>query len=831
MTITRKTAGAFMALLGMVLLANPAFSQGVPGTFLLEGVLHGSGGGPAADGDYTVTFTVYDKQSGGAVLHQDKDVKVTVAGGRFTAVIGGAKAIDDKVLSGKASAWLGIKIGTDPELPVTALHSVPFALRAGTANALDCVGCVDGKKVAGGSLGPAQVNFAYAAAADGIKGGDAKAAKALKCTGCVGVDHLLFYKDVEIKDQTLTAAKITSGGDVVAKGTVAAKEFVGDGSKLSGIKTPAGECKTAGEVVKGINPDGSLKCVKAMDPSALPKDGLKNISNGLLATQFNDPIPGATNQKIKDNNPDGILTAINFPDIGIAQQIEVNVDIFNSDTADLAVFLFPPNAPVLPTKRSSIISNYPAAPSIDATKYPHYVLHMKKQFDAGNKTTIKTTFPTKTKPISGDIHKDWLNKNIKGSWRLLIIDTAFLNNGDDGELKSWNITIQTLSNKQVEVAGTAFVKDTLWGKYEGSGKPGGTLKVGGGLQIGESSVPCSAAEDGTVRKIKGGGMQVCEGGYWVYLHRDMCPGPKVGGICLASVGSGNLNFRDSSLFCASKHADLCTDSQVWVLDQRAMLWSTATWTNSFSDNDAGNWSELNNGTGDDHHWTSGWQGPCCYNLTAPRPGDKIVKGVRLVYMHHNNAVYFRQAATYCAGMGADLCSKSQYQVLRENSGASGMNTGWGYWSSDHSDNDNTGGSYQKGIGPVSDNPNLGQHWSFACCASHRKTIDECPVARVGGVCAPVIVNSNSANWSQSSNACASKNLELCSISEVAVLRNKGKFASSTRVWTESYSDCDGCGGTSGSSPGSGNNGPGHISVGGIGDDHPNSTSAGYACCL
>ena len=32
----------------------------------------------------------------------------------------------------------------------------------------------------------------------------------------------------------------------------------------------------------------------------------------------------------------------------------------------------------------------------------------------------------------------------------------------------------------------------------------------------------------------------------------------------------------------------------------AMLVSNGTWTNSFADNDAGQWSEVNNGTGDDH---------------------------------------------------------------------------------------------------------------------------------------------------------------------------------------------------------------------------------------
>ena len=62
------------------------------------------------------------------------------------------------------------------------------------------------------------------------------------------------------------------------------------------------------------------------------------------------------------------------------------------------------------------------------------------------------TWPAPDKTLSGDL-SGWVGKNPKGKWRLRIIDTGFKNNGIDGQLKVWTISIQTLSNKKVAADG------------------------------------------------------------------------------------------------------------------------------------------------------------------------------------------------------------------------------------------------------------------------------------------------------------------------------------------------------------------------------------------
>ena len=845
--------------LALLALSPAAAFAAAPTTVLIEGAMHSTGGGAAADGVYDATFRLWDKATAGVELHKEI-TKIQTINGRFNHVLGKAAAMDVAALVGKGVAFLGVQIGTDPEMSRAELHGVMFASWANTAGDVACKGCVGQEDIAAGSISGVNVGFNYANS--DTKGGNALKANALACTGCVTVDHLKFDKDLDLGANALSAGKLTSGGDIVAKGSISAAKFLGDGSQLTGIKTPSGTCSVAGEVMKGIDGDGKPICVKALDAKNLPGDGLNEISSDTLSNHFSDTIVGGKGLDIPDEDSTGLLDIITVPSVGKADTFEVYVEISKEpfvddnpkngkadfDTRDLTVLLFPPTTNDLPEKRSNIVSNFLKKPTVDQGQFPHYILHSLGG-DEGD-LTIAATYPTKTTVVAGDIHKDWLGKDPVGKWRLLILDNSDRpSTTTDGKLVSWHIKFQTTSTNQVLVAGQQFINGKLYGSYNGhdtkqkGGDLGGTLQVGAAMQVGSSAAACTAGLDGAIRNVAGDQIELCKAGRWVALQPKLCPGADIHGVCLASTGDGNQDFRTSARYCAGINADMCTDSQTWVLDRSGMLDSTATWTNSFADNDSGQWSELNNGTGDDHSWGSGWQAPCCYNLTPWRKTEKNIKGVRLLHMHKSNRVYFRQAAMYCAGLGGDICSKAQMQVLRENASASGYNTGYGYWSSDHGDNDSAG--WEKGIGPhISDNPTFGQHWSFACCASHRKNVDECPVARIDGVCAPIIVDENKWNWSQAANACASKELELCSISEVAVLRFKGKFNSTngqaTRVWTENYSDCDSCGQSSGCPHGydcgapnmpTSDSGPGKIAVGPIGDDHPPTTKGGYACCL
>ena len=84
-------------------------------------------GGVAGDGDYTMTFTLYDAQVAGTQLWTQTKSGVVVSGGLFDALIGddAANAIMAGVFHDHDEVWLGVTLeagpgvttGGDPELP------------------------------------------------------------------------------------------------------------------------------------------------------------------------------------------------------------------------------------------------------------------------------------------------------------------------------------------------------------------------------------------------------------------------------------------------------------------------------------------------------------------------------------------------------------------------------------------------------------------------------------------------------------------------------------------------------------------------------------------
>ena len=157
---TRWLRGAAAAAIASALVAAPAFAA-IPKTSLIDGVLTSSGGSAAADGDYDIVFAIYDAASGGNTTWTET-AKVKVTGGRFSHALGSVAALDQTKLIAANAHWLGLKVGSDPELPRQALHASLFSQVAGQALALTCDGCVGSNQLSNGGVAAAKVGFNYA---------------------------------------------------------------------------------------------------------------------------------------------------------------------------------------------------------------------------------------------------------------------------------------------------------------------------------------------------------------------------------------------------------------------------------------------------------------------------------------------------------------------------------------------------------------------------------------------------------------------------------------------------------------------------------------------
>ena len=460
-TMTLLAAGLLAA---SALLAAPAVHAAVPTTSVLEGFLSSTGGGAVADGLYDVTFAIYNVQINGSAAWTEGPLKVEVKGGRFTHALGSGKPLSAAVLDQLSVGWLSMKIGTDPELPRQRLRSVAYALLADTAKALACSGCITNIAIADKTIGAAKVGFNYADSA--TKGGPAKSAADLSCTNCVSVDELKIDKTLDLGGNALKAK-------AVAADTVTAGVFKGSGAELTGIKIPTGECPVKGQVVYGIDGDGKLKCVAAVALAALPADGIDEISNNLIHNQFENEDCIAKAVPIADNDPTGVDTVITFGNYGLAQKLEVLIDVKNSDTANLTIKIWDP-------------------------KNVEYLLW--KSSKPG--TALSGNWPTTHTTVSGDL-TTWVNKNPQGKWRLQVIDhKVHPQNADpDGEISKFCVKIKTLSNQKVQVKGDLIVDGSI-------SSPGG-IDIKGSLKLGPTAKACDANSKGTLRWDNVWGLQAC----------------------------------------------------------------------------------------------------------------------------------------------------------------------------------------------------------------------------------------------------------------------------------------------------------------------------------
>lgn len=129
-------------------LVNGGVAQ-VPQTISYQGVLADADGNAVPDGDYDLTFTLYDAASGGTALWTETQ-SVAVVGGVFNVALGSVTPFD---LPFDAPYWLGSQIGTDGALqPRIELTASPYSLNAASVADSSVTGATIANAVAVRSL-------------------------------------------------------------------------------------------------------------------------------------------------------------------------------------------------------------------------------------------------------------------------------------------------------------------------------------------------------------------------------------------------------------------------------------------------------------------------------------------------------------------------------------------------------------------------------------------------------------------------------------------------------------------------------------------------------
>ncbi|UCC45436.1 MAG: hypothetical protein JSU65_05820 [Candidatus Zixiibacteriota bacterium] len=132
----RQTLWASIMLTALTVLLAGAAAAEVPQVINYQGRLLDDLGYLVADGDYQITFNIWNYYSGGALLWSSGAQIVPVEDGLFSYELGSAVPLPHALFTDTVR-WLGISVSGDPEIePRTRLITVPYAyqaLRADTA--------------------------------------------------------------------------------------------------------------------------------------------------------------------------------------------------------------------------------------------------------------------------------------------------------------------------------------------------------------------------------------------------------------------------------------------------------------------------------------------------------------------------------------------------------------------------------------------------------------------------------------------------------------------------------------------------------------------------
>lgn len=276
----------------IVFTSNNIFSQAIPKQIDYQGVLKTSAGTIVPDGNYQLTFRIYNDPTGGTPLWSEAQT-VAVANGIFSAHLGSITPITTVPFN--RIHFLGITIGADPELsPRTILTPSPYSFMAinvmdntvvKSLNSLkDDVNLVAGSNV---TITPSGNNLTISAAGGGggtvtqVNTGAGLTGGPITTTGTISVANDGITTAM-LQNNSITSSKIVDGTiattDLGDNSVTSAK--IVDGTIASGDL--ANNSVTSAKIVDNTITSSDLANNSVTSVKILDEPGIAEVRNGTL---------------------------------------------------------------------------------------------------------------------------------------------------------------------------------------------------------------------------------------------------------------------------------------------------------------------------------------------------------------------------------------------------------------------------------------------------------------------------------------------------------------------------------------------------------------------
>jgi hypothetical protein len=123
-----------LTVIGALMITVSPCRADIPHLINYQGMLTDDAGNPINE-PRDLTFTIYDAHTNGTALWTETHTAVSIEGGLFNVILGGATTPIPASVFDAPERYLGIKVGTDPELvPRIQLTSVGYAYRTEMAD-------------------------------------------------------------------------------------------------------------------------------------------------------------------------------------------------------------------------------------------------------------------------------------------------------------------------------------------------------------------------------------------------------------------------------------------------------------------------------------------------------------------------------------------------------------------------------------------------------------------------------------------------------------------------------------------------------------------------